>query len=626
MSKCSYENWSLVDVAEALRDKHSGNRIIKVPQFQRSIVWKPEQKKKFIDSLKEGFPIGTLLFAKTIKGNQEIYELIDGLQRSSTIKNYIESPTEFFDYTDVSEELLNKINEIIAPGNNQQEIKLKIRSCLIDFIKNSDEDIKSLQYFDFVKSLSKILPSIAIDIEKQQNIIEAIRPFIKDYQKTYSQICDTRIPIIVYSGEEQHLPEIFARINNQGTVLNQYQIYAALWSGESNILHISNKEIVAAILNKYDTMVEKGFSLYDYDREELETTCNFNIYEYVFGFSKFICNKFPNFFIGTKDQNEVDSIGFELMNACLGRKKEEIKTLHDEIKKLKTKDITIEKFENCILEVIDDVNKILSPYINFKGNIRSKSENNFKIFHTKNQIISIIASTFRAKYDIENELNLKKGWKNTKKELTRKLPQHYVYDVLAKNWNEGGIGKAYSIIINNKYLQAIPKDSWESMLGDWFQTQLNRKEAKSVANAKESDYLFLNCIYNEIFTFKEHEGEVYDVDHIVSKNYMKLAIKCNQLEGLPISCIANLCYIPESLNRSKKDKPLYKDKEFWKGKDDVLPELEKKYYFTTFEDLSWMPVDPTQLTDIDFSDNYIKFLKERFNIQKEKFYASMKII
>jgi uncharacterized protein with ParB-like and HNH nuclease domain len=87
MNSCNYESWTLKEVADALENRQKEGRIIKVPLFQRSIVWKEEQSRMFIDSLKKGFPIGTLLFAKSVQDNQEIFTLIDGLQRSSTIKN-----------------------------------------------------------------------------------------------------------------------------------------------------------------------------------------------------------------------------------------------------------------------------------------------------------------------------------------------------------------------------------------------------------------------------------------------------------------------------------------------------------------------------------------------------------
>lgn len=44
MNNCSYEDWTLAQVAKALEDREKEERVIKVPLFQRSIVWKKEQE------------------------------------------------------------------------------------------------------------------------------------------------------------------------------------------------------------------------------------------------------------------------------------------------------------------------------------------------------------------------------------------------------------------------------------------------------------------------------------------------------------------------------------------------------------------------------------------------------
>ena len=62
------KDWCVKDIAEALVSKVDEKIInsscikkIEVPMFQRNLVWSFDQKKLFIDSLEQGFPIGTLL-------------------------------------------------------------------------------------------------------------------------------------------------------------------------------------------------------------------------------------------------------------------------------------------------------------------------------------------------------------------------------------------------------------------------------------------------------------------------------------------------------------------------------------------------------------------------------------
>lgn len=612
MNSCNYENWSLKEVSEALENRQKEGRIIKVPLFQRSIVWKEEQSKMFIDSLKKGFPIGTLLFAKSVQDSQEVFTLIDGLQRSSTIKKYIQNPTQFFGSLDIDDTLIYNINKILGQSGNQKEIIQKIKDCLIDFIKKSD-DISDIQYLEFAYALAEIFP-ILNEKEKLRLVGDTVKPFIKEYKDNFATICNAKIPIIIYSGEEKYLPDIFARINNQGTALTKYQIYAASWSIEGKIT-VNHPKIVDSILKKYDAMVDEGFELQDYNRDELKITKQFSIFEYVFGFGKYLCDEFPELFEKDRKVEEINPIGFELINACFGKSSDEIKNLY-----LHIKEVDIAKFETCVIDTIKWVLSILKPYIAFVGNTRNK----MSIFHAKNQIISIIASTFLEKYDINNLEISKKTWKENKKILEKNIPLHYVYDILSQEWADGGIGRIYSIINNNKYLQIIPKQSWEAMLNNWFTLQLNRQEVKNVANPKLSDLLFLNCIYTDIFSAKDQLSKVkYDVEHIATKNYMKNIIKTNEWQGQPISCIANLCYLPEQANRTKKDKNFYQDIKYL---DKIsLSDVEQKFSFTKAEDLSWMDLEFDAGEYSLFSDKYVTFLKKRFEIQKEKFYESMQI-
>lgn len=97
MSQCDCGNWTLEDLSNALLDMHKGNKRIVVPMFQRGAGrWKLNQEKTFIDSLVKGYPVGTMLFYKTVENGAETYILIDGLQRGNTIKKYMTNPTMFF--------------------------------------------------------------------------------------------------------------------------------------------------------------------------------------------------------------------------------------------------------------------------------------------------------------------------------------------------------------------------------------------------------------------------------------------------------------------------------------------------------------------------------------------------
>lgn len=106
---CNVQDWSLKDLTDALNNKHIDKKRIAVPLFQRGKRWKRDQEEKFIDSLKSGYPVGTMLFYETIEDNQSVYLLVDGLQRGNTIRKYITKPTEFFSSETIGDEICTKL-------------------------------------------------------------------------------------------------------------------------------------------------------------------------------------------------------------------------------------------------------------------------------------------------------------------------------------------------------------------------------------------------------------------------------------------------------------------------------------------------------------------------------------
>ena len=56
------------------------------PEFQRLFRWKPEQKTRLIESILLGIPIPPIF---VFTNEQSIWELIDGLQRTSTIFEFL---------------------------------------------------------------------------------------------------------------------------------------------------------------------------------------------------------------------------------------------------------------------------------------------------------------------------------------------------------------------------------------------------------------------------------------------------------------------------------------------------------------------------------------------------------
>ena len=140
MNKRSTEIWTLQEISDALQNLKHGEKRIVIPRFQRGKRWKSKQEDKFIDSIRRGYPVGTLLFYKTIEQQdgtaKEVYTLVDGLQRSTAIFRYMKEPMKFFGMSDVSDEFVDDVFALLGFSEVQknnidanQELKIREMSA-----------------------------------------------------------------------------------------------------------------------------------------------------------------------------------------------------------------------------------------------------------------------------------------------------------------------------------------------------------------------------------------------------------------------------------------------------------------------------------------------------------------
>ena len=65
-------------------------------RYQRKLVWSVEEKKAFIDSILQGFPVPIILLAQTEKESKSVFEIIDGMQRLNAITSFIEGEFDIY--------------------------------------------------------------------------------------------------------------------------------------------------------------------------------------------------------------------------------------------------------------------------------------------------------------------------------------------------------------------------------------------------------------------------------------------------------------------------------------------------------------------------------------------------
>lgn len=405
------------------------------------------------------------------------------------------------------------------------------------------------------------------------------------------------------------LSEIFNRINVKGIPLNNYEIYAAIWSQDRK--SISCSEIVQKVINKYLTLTTAGYDVDEFDANDILTNKELTAFEYLFGLGKYWATKYDCLKFGKDDKNDaVNEIGFEIIDACINDSKN-LPNLDKDLFKY-----NINKLQKRIEEAIEYVQDAIATISEFKGNKRT-----FKTLHSKYQIISLISFTFKQMYDI-NDINDKKiSWNKMSSELKHKLRMHYVADIISNEWHDGGGSKVYTANRENKYLEDLTLSRWESLLDNYYQGQLAEKQSERFSNPTNADSVILNCIYLNIFTANDQlSSKKFDIEHLATKEKMRKLMKKFELLRLPVSCIANLCYLPEDINRGKGEKIIYECHNMFLS----ISEIESKFSFTKSSDFDWMFIEYNDPNDLQ--NKYLNFINERYEKIKKIFLNSLGFI
>ncbi len=364
MSYYTIETWTIRSVAKAFNFKQESkdetDSKVVIPIFQRGLRWEPKRRRDFIDSLEKGYPFGSLLFAKQDGKNK--YSVVDGLQRGSTVSDYVYKPLANDNITEIDESILDDIRDDIFPGNETKSINAEIKNIILDYFHESKQFDK-IQILTLAGKLIDKFPNDQDRFDLAQKIQTSFQPFFDKIKDRYNSICDSTVPIVVYSGPQELLNEIFNRINTKGIPLNDFEIYAATWSPKQFV--VNNKDIVECVIKKYWALADCGYEIDGFDATAMRTSKELNAFEFLFGLGKMWPTKYSCLKVSSKaNDDEVNEIGFEIVDACLNNNKS-IATLD---KKLQT--ININLLQRRIEEAISFVEKSIAVIGSFKGNKR----------------------------------------------------------------------------------------------------------------------------------------------------------------------------------------------------------------------------------------------------------------
>lgn len=208
-----------------LSDVSRGN--IKIPVFQREYVWKDEQIMSLLDSIYQGYPVGSLLLWSTkvpLKHERDVggFELpktpedfpvnylLDGQQRLTTLFGVFNSDTKTADPT-----LAARFDVSFVP---------ETATFLHSSVANSQNSINLRAILD----TTKLLPELARFSGDDQKVIATLTERFKDYE----------FPVVtIRDRSNQEVCRVFQRINSSGTSLSTLELLSAwTWSDQFNLI------------------------------------------------------------------------------------------------------------------------------------------------------------------------------------------------------------------------------------------------------------------------------------------------------------------------------------------------------------------------------------------------------
>lgn len=544
--------WPVSKLLDAVSSNPSGIGRVTIPEYQRRLVWSKAKRKALIDSIKQGFPFGSILLYENIAKGQEIsdgrryYNLIDGLQRTQALMSYVEYQNGYFERADLSDDFVDEV--AIELRNTTDEYKDRIRKTVVDWVKGrkSYDAQDGWRTESLVQALidnvlryakeSGLYKEVYFEFNNNERLMRCLGRFLDEVSGEVKIVLDAKIPVLVFTGVSKQLPEIFERLNSKGTALSRYEIFAAQWIDKRR--EIANPEIIEAIWKKYEALEEEGFTLdvaEDAQDDSAKRSREYTLFDYLFGLGQYLSDKFPRLFKPSKDDRP-SSAGFNLATACVGLPISEMADLPSRVANL-----NLTELEGCVIESVRFVDGILKPVLDAK---RTKSRPH-SIYHSELMIVSMIATAFQVRYSLD-DLSDNPESKPDRQKLKKHLPMHYLYDILHDDWRGSGDSKLHDAVRTLRYLISSPPTEarWRQVLDDWyFSTQIDYvhdESSKRHIRESRSEYLLLKYIFSRRLA----SADSYHVEHIVPVDNLKARMQHG--EDWPMNTVGNLALLQKA--------------------------------------------------------------------------------
>ena len=544
---------------------------IKLPKYQRPVVWTKSEKESFISSLHEGFPFGSLLLYKYPDDLEGKYTLIDGQQRYTTMQDYVNNPTSYFpigQYTFV-QEMLAAVGATSLSSDAQNDLAGKFEHIIKEMLElqsSSQYEIKSYHLRNQVRNVFPIASSNQVVEDK---LLDLQQEIIKEFD-SYLDLDSIIIPCVIFKGDEGDLPEVFARVNLGGRKLTKYQVFAAQWNRYP--VHLENTKVAIKLLEnvieRYQSLTDDrgGLEIEDFDADEMRDSRKVTLPEFCHSLGQEILHKTPACWPESilSQDDTVDTIGYNTLAIIFGIKPQNItslaKSYHASM--LENDSSLVSKMVAAILGEYEQINQQFAQYLRKPGptgdGASPDSFENSKAL-SQHQFLSFFAALWKIRYGFSPKPTFEPlpHSKSDHRRTVNNLFGSYLIDSLSNQWKGSGDSRLASYLDGTRnYLTGVTRETLHSALTDWWEQERKTPSINIDTTTKILLTIFVSA------NRSEYRDESYDYEHIIARKWL------NEKENgapryktlsLPGGRLGNIMLLSSSHNRRKGANNLGRD-------------------------------------------------------------------
>ena len=507
---------------------------IKIPTFQRGIVWNAKAQQDFIQTLSKGLPFGTILVHPSTSDVDSELQLLDGQQRLSTLKKYKEDSLRYWKPLNRAtfDEYYNTALDLFK--DSQQ---FKALHDPESYDKDATHNEK--QFEDLIKdkeARQKWVNSLAR--ESQRNGVCDVFNDIDKQLKEFVDLDDLIVYALKFTGDEQLLPTVFENLNKGGVPLSKYEIFSAAWAHtEIKLAEAGASKLQDRILLKvqeyYNELADNAeFELLDYSADELNQKRTITLAELGRAVGSYIQEALPALAAGSdKTANE---LGFGVLAIAADVDNRQLNSLVDRSDYIqKNLELILTQIDRICVSLQKTFDKLLTVIKSSKtGQYATGITTSFKT-------LSYFADLWNKETDAEFSAILKN------------IPAAYVYDFLTNSWGSHGDQRLFEYYPDGHRTYAMPissdqfMDAYTQWLGDATPGINFSKDVKALVTIHAN------------LTYLAHTipaGINFELEHITAKKIITDSSVAKNILG---GNIGNCMYLPKPDNNKKKYKNLY---------------------------------------------------------------------